>query len=46
VPDIRVRGVRIDKDRLTVELMDGRSIAVPLAWYPRLFSATPKQRTR
>jgi hypothetical protein len=32
-----VRGVHIDKDRLTVELMDGRSIAVPLAWYPRLF---------
>jgi len=45
-PDIRVRGVRIDKDRLTVELMDGRSIAVPLAWYPRLFSATPKQRQK
>src|ERR1051326_3271908 len=45
-PDTRVRGVHIDEDRLTVELMDGRSIAVPLAWYPRLLSATAKQRQR
>jgi hypothetical protein len=45
-PDIRVRGVHIDDERLTVELMDGRSIVVPLAWYPRLFSATAKQRQR
>ncbi|HLY55160.1 MAG TPA: DUF2442 domain-containing protein [Stellaceae bacterium] len=44
--DIRVRDVRIDKDRLTVDLMDGRSIAVPLAWYPRLADATPAQRDR
>ncbi len=42
--DLRVRDVRIDDDRLTVELMDGRGIAVPLAWYPRLFEATPAQR--
>jgi len=26
--------------------MDGRSISVPLAWYPRLLSATPQQRKR
>ena len=43
-PDIRVKGVHIDDERLTVELMDGRSIVVPLAWYPRLLSATAKQR--
>ena len=42
--DIRVRDVRIDAERLTVDLMDGRSIAVPLAWYPRLLAATPDQR--
>ena len=24
--------------------MDGRTIAVPLVWYPRLFDATPEQR--
>ena len=42
--DLRVKAVSVDDDRLTVDLMDGRSIAVPLAWYPRLFDATPEQR--
>jgi hypothetical protein len=46
IPDIRVRDVHIDAERLTVDLMDGRSISVPLARYPRLFSATPEQRRR
>jgi hypothetical protein len=45
-PDIRVRDVHADADSLTVDLMDGRSITVPLAWYPRLLSATAKQRKR
>lgn len=45
-PDIRVKDVEIDSERLCVQLMDGRSITVPLAWYPRLFSATPKRRRR
>ena len=42
--DTRVRAVHVDADRLVVDLMDGRTIAVPLAWYPRLFDATPEQR--
>lgn len=42
--DPRIRAVSLDDERLTVELMDGRAIAVPLAWYPRLFDATPEQR--
>jgi hypothetical protein len=42
--DERVAGVSFDADRLIVDLMDGRSIAVPLAWYPRLLQATPEQR--
>ena len=42
--DIRVRSVDIDDHQLTVGLMDGRSISVPLAWYPRLLEATPEQR--
>jgi hypothetical protein len=42
--DERVSDVRFDDDRLIVDLMDGRTIAVPLAWYPRLFDATPQQR--
>ena len=44
--DERVKAVSVDEDRLTVDLMDGRTIAVPLAWYPRLFNATPEQRQR
>jgi hypothetical protein len=44
--DLRVRDVTVDDARLVVDLMDGRSIAVPLAWYPRLAQATPAQRAR
>ena len=38
------RAVRFDDDHLWVDLADGRVIAVPLAWFPRLASATPEQR--
>ena len=44
--DIRVRDVAVSEDALTVALMDGRTIAVPLAWYPRLASGTGAQRAR
>ena len=42
--DTRVRSVEIDDEQLTVALMDGRTISVPLAWYPRLLNATISQR--
>ncbi|MBI5407506.1 MAG: DUF2442 domain-containing protein [Nitrospirae bacterium] len=42
--DERVKGVNVTEDALSVSLMDGRTISVPLAWYPRLFNATPEQR--
>jgi uncharacterized protein DUF2442 len=42
--DERVANVSFDPDRLIVDLMDGRTIAVPLAWYPRLLEATAQQR--
>ena len=44
VADTRVKSVAVDADQLTVSLFDGRTIAVPLAWYPRLADATPAQR--
>ena len=44
--DERVRDVQVSADALTVALMDGRSIAVPLAWFPHLLDATPEQRAR
>jgi hypothetical protein len=36
--------VRISDDTLTVELSDGRTIAVPLDWYPRLTYGTDAER--
>ncbi len=42
--DERVAGVKLTKDTLCVSLGDGRTIAVPLAWYPRLFNASVAER--
>ena len=42
--DVRAMHVAVEEARLVVDLMDGRTIAVPLAWYPRLANATPEQR--
>jgi hypothetical protein len=38
------RTVSVTDDCLTVELTDGRSLAVPLAWYPRLQHGRPAER--
>lgn len=43
--DERVKDVRFTDDSLVVDLMDGRSISVPLAWYPRLGRATVQDRS-
>jgi hypothetical protein len=40
----RVKDVRLTEDTLSVDLLDGRTITVPLAWYPRLLHATEEQR--
>lgn len=40
----RVQDVRFAEDSLVVDLLDGRTIMVPLAWFPRLFNATTEQR--
>ena len=42
--DSAALGVGVTEDSLTVELADGRSISVPLAWYPRLAHAMPDER--
>ena len=38
------KSVRFDDDSMWVDLSDGRIIAVPLAWFPRLLHATPAER--
>lgn len=43
---ISPEAVRFDDDTLWVSLSDGRTIAAPLAWFPRLLEATPTQRTQ
>ena len=42
--DERVAEVETTEDELSVRLMDGRTISVPLVWYPRLLNATEEQR--
>jgi hypothetical protein len=41
---VRAKSVRFDQDSLWVELSDGRTLGVPLAWFPRLLHASPEQR--
>jgi hypothetical protein len=36
--------VRFDDDNMWVDLSDGRTLGVPLAWFPRLLNGTPEQR--
>lgn len=38
--------VRFDADSFWVNLDDGRTLGVPLAWFPRLLHATPEQRAQ
>ena len=38
------RSVSVTEDALIADLADGRTITVPLAWFPRLAHATPAER--
>ncbi len=42
--DGRVEAVYFTRNSLVVDLMDGRTISVPLTWYPKLLKATLKER--
>ncbi|WP_421238381.1 DUF2442 domain-containing protein [Aeromonas enteropelogenes] len=41
--NISPKNVRFDDDSMWVELLDGRTIGVPLVWFPRLLGAQPEQ---
>jgi hypothetical protein len=43
-PGERVKDIRFTEDTLAVDLLDGRTIIVPLVWYPKLLDASPEQR--
>lgn len=40
VRDLTINDVTVSDDALTVDLSDGRSLSVPLGWYPRLWYGT------
>ena len=44
IQEVRIKDIAVTKDTITAQLMDGRTISVPLAWSWRLSEATPKQR--
>lgn len=43
-PTVCIVSVTVDDDRLTVDLTDGRTVSVPLAFYPSLLGASQEQR--
>ena len=44
IQEASARDVRVGEDSLVVELMDGRTLTVPLVWYPRLWYGSPEER--
>ena len=40
----KATAVRLTEDTLAVDLSDGRTVSVPLAWYPRLLQGSPAER--
>jgi len=43
--EAKAQNVAVTDDTLSVDLTDGRTISVPLAWYPRLLNATAEERS-
>ncbi|MSP14037.1 MAG: DUF2442 domain-containing protein [Chloroflexi bacterium] len=46
VIDAQATNVTISEDTLAADLADGRTISVPLVWYPRLLQGTPVERNK
>ena len=44
IREARAQGVAIHEESLVVDLVDGRTITVPLAWYPRLWYGSEQER--
>ncbi len=44
IQEVRIKDIIVTEDVITAQLMDGRTISVPLAWSWRLSEATPKER--
>lgn len=46
VQEARAQRVAVSDASLTIDLVDGRTIIVPLAWFPRLWHGTPEERNK
>ena len=44
IQEVRIKQIAVTEDAISAQLMDGRTISVPLAWSWRLSEATPEQR--
>jgi len=44
IQEARAQSASVSDEALTVDLVDGRTIVVPLIWYPRLWHGTPRER--
>ena len=44
IQEARAQSARVNDEALAVDLVDGRTIIVPLVWYPRLWHGTPRER--
>ena len=46
IQEARAQRVQVGEDALTIDLVDGRVVIVPLTWYPRLWYGTAEERSR
>ena len=46
IQEARAQGVEVRGDDLVIDLVDGRTVTVPVAWYPRLWYGSPEERAR
>lgn len=44
--NISTKSVRFDENTMWVDLCDGRTLGIPLVWFPRLLHAKPEQREK
>jgi hypothetical protein len=44
IQEARAQSAKVNEEALQVDLVDGRTIIVPLVWFPRLWHGTPQER--
>jgi len=44
IQEARAQSAKVSDEALTVDLVDGRTIVVPLVWFPRLWHGRPQER--